>query len=99
MRISVLGPMEVHTDPDVRVPIPAAKQRAILACVALNANRTVTVDALGRGAGPMQAGGDVFSMASAGKAGATMANRLPKASITASISAPRFPRSVESIFL
>jgi DNA-binding SARP family transcriptional activator len=38
--------MEVHTGPDVRVPIPAAKQRAILACVALNANRTVTVDAL-----------------------------------------------------
>jgi DNA-binding SARP family transcriptional activator len=42
IRFSLLGPVEVHRD-GVRVPVGGPKQRAVLAVLLLNANRTVQV--------------------------------------------------------
>ncbi|MCO1654077.1 BTAD domain-containing putative transcriptional regulator [Pseudonocardia humida] len=43
LRFSLLGPVEAHRD-GVRVPLGGPKQRAVLAVLLLNANRTVQVD-------------------------------------------------------
>ena len=42
IRFSLLGPVEVHRD-GMRVPVGGPKQRAVLAVLLLNANRTVQV--------------------------------------------------------
>src|SRR4051812_30743923 len=43
MELLVLGPLEVRTD-GRQVPLGAAKQRAVLAMLALHANSTVSAD-------------------------------------------------------
>src|SRR5262245_57934599 len=45
MQISVLGPLEASID-DRRLALGGAKQRAVLAMLGLEANRTVTADRL-----------------------------------------------------
>src|SRR5947209_9905465 len=42
MRLGLLGPLEVETGSGGRAAITAAQQRAVLACLALRANRAVS---------------------------------------------------------
>ena len=46
MQFSLLGPMVVHDDDGVAVPITAARQRTVLAALLLHANRAVSQDQL-----------------------------------------------------
>ena len=48
MELLVLGPIEAHTD-GRQIPLGAAKQRAVLAMLALRANTTVSADELMEG--------------------------------------------------
>ena len=46
MRCGVLGPLEVHADDGTRVSVPGAKERLLLAVLAVNAPHVVSVDRL-----------------------------------------------------
>ena len=46
MEFRILGPLEVVADGGGHVPVPAAKQRALLAILILNANQPVSSDRL-----------------------------------------------------
>lgn len=46
MRVGLLGPLQVRADDGVLVPVPAAKQRAVLAALALRPNLVTTVESL-----------------------------------------------------
>src|SRR5436305_4017162 len=46
MRFGLLGPLLVADDAAREIPVPAARQRAVLAALLVRANRTVSVDEL-----------------------------------------------------